>query len=46
MPLISPHHLGEVIDGVIKRIEQPHCTVEVNDSHQRSDFPTGGIIQG
>ncbi|MCM3138216.1 DNA topoisomerase IV subunit A [Bacillus safensis] len=44
---IPPHHLGEVIDGVIKRIEQPHCTVEdLMKVIKGPDFPTGGIIQG
>ncbi|KUF22437.1 DNA topoisomerase IV subunit A [Bacillus sp. G1(2015b)] len=44
---IPPHHLGEVIDGVIKRIEQPHCTVEdLMTVIKGPDFPTGGVIQG
>ncbi|MCY7540171.1 DNA topoisomerase IV subunit A [Bacillus pumilus] len=44
---IPPHHLGEVIDGVIKRIEQPDCTVEdLMTVIKGPDFPTGGIIQG
>ncbi|KMY19517.1 DNA gyrase subunit A [Bacillus pumilus] len=44
---IPPHHLGEVIDGVIKRIEQPHCTVEdLMTVIKGPEFPTGGIIQG
>ncbi|MCY7735461.1 DNA topoisomerase IV subunit A [Bacillus safensis] len=44
---IPPHHLGEVIDGVIKRIEQPYCTVEdLMTVIKGPDFPTGGIIQG
>ncbi|MGX9292516.1 DNA topoisomerase IV subunit A [Bacillus sp. A015] len=44
---IPPHHLGEVIEGVIKRIEQPHCTVEeLMTVIKGPDFPTGGIIQG
>lgn len=44
---IPPHHLGEVIDGVIKRIEQPHCKVEdLMTVIKGPDFPTGGIIQG
>ncbi|MEC0985343.1 DNA topoisomerase IV subunit A [Bacillus safensis] len=44
---IPPHHLREVIDGVIKRIEQPHCTVEdLMTVIKGPDFPTGGIIQG
>ncbi|WP_353855615.1 DNA topoisomerase IV subunit A [Bacillus sp. Bos-x628] len=44
---IPPHHLGEVIDAVIKRIEQPDCTVEeLMTVIKGPDFPTGGIIQG
>ncbi|KIL14103.1 DNA topoisomerase IV subunit A [Bacillus sp. FSL M8-0266] len=44
---IPPHHLGEVIDGVIKRIEQPDCTVEdLMTVIKGPDFPTGGTIQG
>ena len=36
-----------MIDGVIKRIEQPHCTVEdLMTVIKGPDFPTGGIIQG
>ncbi|MBS4176899.1 DNA topoisomerase IV subunit A [Lederbergia citrea] len=44
---IPPHHLGEVIDAVIMRIEKPHCTVENAMTVLKGpDFPTGGIIQG
>lgn len=44
---IPPHHLGEVIDAVIMRIENSQCTVEdVMTVIQGPDFPTGGIIQG
>ena len=44
---IPPHHLGEVIDGTIKRIENPDCTVdELMSIIKGPDFPTGGIIQG
>lgn len=44
---IPPHHLGEVIDGVIKRIDQPNSTVDdLMQVIKGPDFPTGGIIQG
>ncbi|VEF48109.1 DNA topoisomerase IV subunit A [Bacillus freudenreichii] len=44
---IPPHHLGEVIDAVIMRIEKASCTVEdVMTVINGPDFPTGGIIQG
>ncbi|MGE6260497.1 DNA topoisomerase IV subunit A [Heyndrickxia sporothermodurans] len=44
---IPPHHLGEVIDGTIMRIERPDCTVEeLMTVIKGPDFPTGGIIQG
>ncbi|WP_026561642.1 DNA topoisomerase IV subunit A [Bacillus sp. J37] len=44
---IPPHHLGEVIDAVIKRMDKPECTVdELMTVIKGPDFPTGGIIQG
>ncbi|RWR08610.1 DNA topoisomerase IV subunit A [Siminovitchia fortis] len=44
---IPPHHLGEVIEAVIMRIEKPACSVEeVMTAIKGPDFPTGGIIQG
>lgn len=44
---IPPHHLDEVIDAVVMRIDHPTCTVdEIMDVIQGPDFPTGGIIQG
>lgn len=44
---IPPHHLGEVIDAVILRIDKPNCTVEdLMEVMKGPDFPTGGIIQG
>jgi len=44
---IPPHHLGEVIDGVIERLDHPTCSVEEIMEHIKGpDFPTGGIIQG
>ncbi|WP_312475599.1 DNA topoisomerase IV subunit A [Neobacillus sp.] len=44
---IPPHHLGEVIDGVIMRMDQPAATIdELMTIIKGPDFPTGGIIQG
>ena len=44
---IPPHNLGEVIDGVIMRMDNPNCTVdELMTVIKGPDFPTGGIIQG
>ncbi|MFP5111776.1 DNA topoisomerase IV subunit A [Bacillaceae bacterium C204] len=44
---IPPHHLGEIIDGVIKRMDHPDCSVEeLMTIVKGPDFPTGGIIQG
>ncbi|MDQ0268602.1 DNA topoisomerase IV subunit A [Cytobacillus purgationiresistens] len=44
---IPPHHLNEVIDGAILRIEQPNCSVDDLMAHIKGpEFPTGGIIQG
>jgi topoisomerase IV subunit A len=44
---IPPHHLGEIIDGVIKRMDQPDCSVDdLMTIIKGPDFPTGGIIQG
>ncbi len=44
---IPPHHLGEVIDGVIRMIDQPDVTsAELMQIIKGPDFPTGGIIMG
>lgn len=44
---IPPHNLGEVIDGVIMRMENPDVSVdELMTIVKGPDFPTGGIIQG
>ncbi|WP_313800291.1 DNA topoisomerase IV subunit A [Cytobacillus sp.] len=44
---IPPHHLNEVIDGVIHRMDHPNCSVDELMEHVKGpDFPTGGIIQG
>ncbi|CEG27402.1 DNA topoisomerase IV subunit A [Bacillus sp. B-jedd] len=44
---IPPHHLGEVIDGVIMRMDNPNASIEeLMTVIKGPDFPTGGIIQG
>ena len=44
---IPPHHLGEVIDATMYRIDHPGCTVDdLMKFVKGPDFPTGGIIQG
>ncbi len=44
---IPPHNLGEVIDGVVTRIENPECTLrDVMKFIKAPDFPTGGYLLG
>ncbi|KYG25582.1 DNA topoisomerase IV subunit A [Alkalihalobacillus trypoxylicola] len=44
---IPPHHLGEIIDGVIMQMERPNTTLEdLMTVIQGPDFPTGGTVQG
>ncbi len=44
---IPPHNLGEVIDGVIMRMDKPDVSVdELMSVIKGPDFPTGAIIQG
>ncbi|MFX3623363.1 MAG: DNA topoisomerase IV subunit A [Ectobacillus sp.] len=44
---IPPHHLGEVIDAVMMRIDRADCTVDdLLTVIKGPDFPTGGVIQG
>jgi len=44
---IPTHNLGEVIDGTIKRIENPNCTLDsIMKIISGPDFPTGGVIEG
>lgn len=44
---IPPHHLGEVIDGIVKIIQDPEISFEVlMQCIKGPDFPTGGIILG
>jgi len=44
---IPPHNLGEIIDGVIKLINNPEInTKELMGTIKGPDFPTGGQIMG
>lgn len=44
---IPPHNLGEVIDGIVKVIDEPEMTIdELNKIIKGPDFPTAGIIIG
>ncbi|WP_100372822.1 DNA topoisomerase IV subunit A [Bacillus sp. FJAT-45037] len=44
---IPPHHLDEVIDGVIMQMEKPETTLnELMNVIKGPDFPTGGTVQG
>ncbi|WP_332632797.1 DNA topoisomerase IV subunit A [Halalkalibacter flavus] len=44
---IPPHHLGEIIDGVIMQMEKPSTTLDdLLHVIKGPDFPTGGIVQG
>lgn len=44
---IPPHNLGEVIDGIIRTIENPEISVEeLNKTIKGPDFPTAGTIVG
>ncbi len=42
---IPPHNLGEVIDGVVAYIDNPHITLRQMMKHIKGpDFPTGGAM--
>ena len=44
---IPPHNLGEVIDGTIRLIDDPDCTIdELHELIKGPDFPTGGTVYG
>ncbi|MFW6285320.1 MAG: DNA topoisomerase IV subunit A [Bacillota bacterium] len=44
---IPPHNLEEVVQGVIKRIDNPSCTIDaILPIVTGPDFPTGAIVQG
>ena len=44
---IPPHHLGEVVDGVVHLIDHPEATVaDLMRFVKGPDFPTGGTVCG
>ena len=44
---IPPHHLGEVVDGVVHLIDHPDATVaDLMQFVKGPDFPTGGTLCG
>src|ERR671937_438048 len=44
---IPPHHLGEVVKGIVAMIDDPAIDVERLSRHIKGpDFPTGGTIVG
>lgn len=44
---IPPHNLAEVVQGIIKRIDNPSCTTDaILKIVEGPDFPTGAIVQG
>ncbi len=43
---IPPHNLGEVVDAIIKLIDEPEISIEeISNIIKGPDFPTGGIIE-
>lgn len=44
---VPPHNLGEIIDGIIKVIDEDNVTIaDLMKVVKGPDFPTGGIIMG
>ena len=44
---IPPHNLGEVVDGLVKMIDNPEVTLEeLIEAIPGPDFPTGALIMG
>lgn len=44
---IPPHNLSEIVDALIKLLENPQISIEeLLESVKGPDFPTGGIIYG
>jgi len=42
---IPPHNLSEIVDGILKYIDDPYISIEeLNEVIKAPDFPTGGII--
>lgn len=44
---VAPHNLGEIVDAAVRLIDKPDIgPLELAESVQGPDFPTGGIIHG
>ncbi len=44
---LPPHNLREICDGLVKVIDEPHCTLkDLMKIVKGPDFPTGGVICG
>ena len=44
---MPPHNLSEVVDGLVRIIDDPFCSIpDLMESISGPDFPTGGIIYG
>lgn len=44
---IPPHNLGEVIDALVKLLDEPNTSIEeLMEVLKGPDFPTGGLIYG
>ena len=44
---IPPHNIGEVVDGIVRLIDNPELnTLDLMENIKGPDFPTGGIIYG
>ncbi len=44
---VAPHNLNEIVDATVRLIDHPETTnLELVDTVQGPDFPTGGIIHG
>lgn len=44
---MPPHNITEVIDGLVRIIDDPYCSIpELMEIITGPDFPTGGIIYG
>jgi DNA gyrase subunit A len=44
---IPPHNLGELVDGCLMVLDEPHCGVEdLMTKVHGPDFPTGGFVYG
>ncbi|BDC35979.1 MAG: DNA gyrase subunit A [Candidatus Methanoliparum thermophilum] len=42
---IPPHNLSEIVDGILKYIDNPDISIEeLNEIIKAPDFPTGGIV--